>query len=92
MQGKEPFAEIKQAIELFERGRTAATADERLAIGQELTKLAVDQVFAIGLVSAELTAGICIAKTNLGNIPARFPNSLLVSSPVTAMPQTYYFK
>jgi peptide/nickel transport system substrate-binding protein len=91
-QGKEPFAEIKQAMELLERGKAGSNADERIRIGKELTQLAVDQVFAIGLVSAELTNGIRIAKNTMGNIPARFANSLLVTSPVTAMPQTYYFK
>jgi peptide/nickel transport system substrate-binding protein len=92
-QGKEPFAEMKQAIALFDKGKIeAATADERIAIGKDLTKLVVDNVFAIGLVVADLSLGIRIGKNTLGNIPARFPNSGVLMSPVTAMAQTYYFK
>ena len=91
-QGVEPFKEMKDAIALFDKGRTVATADERVQIGKDLTKLAVDNVFSIGIVSADLTAGIRIAKNNMGNIPARFLNANVLLSPVTAMAQTYYFK
>jgi peptide/nickel transport system substrate-binding protein len=91
-QGKEPFAEIKKAVELYDKGKTAATAEERIAIGKELTRFAIDQVFGIGLVSADLTAGIRIAKNTMGNIPARYLNTNVLLTPVTAMPQTYYFK
>jgi peptide/nickel transport system substrate-binding protein len=91
-QGKEPFAEVKQAVDLFEKGRAAATAEERIRFGKELTKFAVDQVFTIGLVSGDLTRGIRIAKNTLGNIPARSLNGNVILSPVLAMGQTYYFK
>jgi peptide/nickel transport system substrate-binding protein len=91
-QGKEPPAEIKQAWELYGKLATAATTEERIRIGQDLTKLAVDQVFAIGVVVGDLTFGIRIAKNNMGNVPARFQNTHVLMSPVTAMPQTYYFK
>jgi peptide/nickel transport system substrate-binding protein len=91
-QGTEPFKEMKDAIDLFNKGRTVATADERIQIGKDLTKLAVDNVFSIGIVSADLTAGIRIAKNTMGNIPARFQASNVLLTPVTAMPQTYYFK
>jgi hypothetical protein len=92
-QGKEPFAELRQANDLFNKGKIEAqTAEDRIAIGKDLTRLAIDQVFSIGLVAADLSLGIRIAKNTLGNIPARFPNSGVLLSPVTAMAQTYYFK
>jgi peptide/nickel transport system substrate-binding protein len=92
-QGKEPFAELKQAWELVLKGRNEAqTADDRIAIGKEIQKLAIDQVFSIGLVAADLSFGIRIAKNTLGNIPARFQNTNTLTSPLTAMAQTYYFK
>lgn len=90
--GKEPFAEMKEAISLFDRGKAAATAAEKVDLGKQLTRLAVDQVFGIGLVVSDLTSGIRIAKTNMGNIPARVLTSNVLLSPVIAMPQTYYFK
>jgi peptide/nickel transport system substrate-binding protein len=91
-QGKEPFPEMKQALESFDRGKAAPTVEERVSLGKELTKLAIDQVFAIGLVNADLSLGIRIAKNNMGNIPARVLSANVLLSPVGAMAQTYYFK
>jgi peptide/nickel transport system substrate-binding protein len=91
-EGKEPFAEMKQALDLFEQGKAATSVDERISIGKELTKLVVDQVFAIGLVGSDLSLGIRIAKNNVGNIPARSLNAITLLSPVGALAQTYYFK
>jgi peptide/nickel transport system substrate-binding protein len=90
--GKEPPADVKQAIALWSKLGTAATIEERIKVGQDLAKFAVDNVMTIGVVSGSLSFGIRIAKTNLGNVPARFPNSHILLTPVTAMAQTYYFK
>jgi peptide/nickel transport system substrate-binding protein len=90
--GKEPFAELKDAIALFDKGKAAATAQEKVDLGKQLTKLAVDNVFAIGLVVADLTSGIRIAKTTMENIPGRVITANVLLSPVIAMPQTYFFK
>jgi hypothetical protein len=91
-QGKEPFAEMKQALEMFDRGKAAPTAEERISTGKELTKFVIDQVFSIGLVNADLSLGIRIAKNNMGNIPGRTLSANVLLSPVGAMAQTYYFK
>jgi peptide/nickel transport system substrate-binding protein len=91
-EGTEPFDAIKQAQAIFEKGKGAATADERVQAGKDLTRLAIDQVFAIGLVSGDLSRGIRIAKTNMGNIPSRSLNANVLLSPVGALAQTYYFK
>lgn len=90
--GKEPFAEMKEAIALFDKGKAAATAQEKVDLGKQLTRLAVDNVFAIGLVVADLTSGIRIAKTTMENIPGRVITANVLLSPVIAMPQTYFFK
>jgi peptide/nickel transport system substrate-binding protein len=90
--GKEPFAELKEAIALFDKGKAAATAQEKIDFGKQLTKLAVDNVFAIGLVVSDLTSGIRIAKTTMENIPGRVITANVLLSPVIAMPQTYFFK
>ncbi len=91
-QGKEPFAEMKATQDLLDKGKAAATADERIQIGKDLHKMVVDNVFSIGLVSADLTQGVRIAKNTMGNIPGRFFNTSVLLTPVSAMPQTYYFK
>jgi peptide/nickel transport system substrate-binding protein len=91
-QGTEPFPELKEAMELLEKGKTASDAD-RVAIGKQLYQLHIDNVFSIGLVSGDLAAsGVRLAKTTLGNVPARILSSNLVASPANAHPQTLYFK
>jgi peptide/nickel transport system substrate-binding protein len=91
-QGKEPFAALKQAAELLDRGKLATSADERISIGKELTRLAVDQVFAIGIITGSLAFGIRIGKNSLGNVPGRTHNSNVLMVPIAGMSQTYYFK
>jgi peptide/nickel transport system substrate-binding protein len=90
--GKEPPAEIKRALELWDKLGTAGSADERLKVGKDLLKLVADQVFAIGVIVGDLSLGIRIAKNNLGNVPGRFPNTSVLLTPLSAMAQTYYFK
>jgi peptide/nickel transport system substrate-binding protein len=91
-QGTAPFAEMQTAVDMLEKGKNAATAAERVKIGQDLSAYVTDQVFLVGLVSGDLTQGIRIAKNTMGNIPGRFYNTSVLLTPVTAMPQTYYFK
>jgi peptide/nickel transport system substrate-binding protein len=91
-QGKEPPAVIKQALDLLTKGRTGVSEQERVEIGKQLFQLAIDNVFNIGIVGRDLTQGIRIAKTNLGNVPGRTLNANATLSPGGAMPQTFYFK
>jgi peptide/nickel transport system substrate-binding protein len=90
-QGKEPPAIVKQAMDLLVKGRTASDS-ERINIGKQLFQIAIDNVFNIGLVAQDLTSGIRIAKTTLGNVPERTLNANTLLSPGGAMPQTFYFK
>jgi len=90
-QGKEPFPALKQAMDLLEKGKTQSDP-ERTETAKELFRQHIDNVFTIGIVSADLNQGVRIAKTTLGNVPARIVNSNLAQSPVNASPQTFYFK
>ena len=91
-QGKEPFATLKQAMELLEKGRTASEK-ERIEIGKDLFRLHIDNVFSIGLVSQSLVGGgVRYAKTNLGNVPGRILNSVTLLSPLNSLPQSFYYK
>jgi peptide/nickel transport system substrate-binding protein len=90
--GKEPPAVIKQAMDLLTKGRTGVSEQERVDIGKQLFQIAIDNVFNIGIVVRDLTGGIRIAKTNLGNVPGRVLNANSLNSPMGAMPQTFYFK
>jgi peptide/nickel transport system substrate-binding protein len=91
-QGKEPFATLKQAYELLDKGKTASAKD-RIDLGKQLMRLHIDNVFSIGIVQGDLAAGaVRIAKNNVGNVPGQMINSNTVQNPFTAHPQTFYFK
>ncbi len=90
--GKEPPAIVKQAIDLLAKGRTGVSDQERINIGKQLFQIAIDNVFTIGIVGSDLSGGIRIAKTNVGNVPGRTLNSNALMSPAGVMPQTFYFK
>jgi peptide/nickel transport system substrate-binding protein len=91
-QGKEPFASLKQLMQLWDRGYSAPER-ERIAIGKEINQLYVDQVFGIGLISQGLTSyGLRYAKTNIGNMPGRIVNAIGIRTTMNAHPMTFYFK
>jgi peptide/nickel transport system substrate-binding protein len=91
-QGKEPFAELKQLAELIAKG-TAEDEKERIETGKEVFRRHIDNVFTIGVVSSSVVfGGVRLAKTNLGNVPARVVNSDSVGSPLNAFGQTFYYK
>jgi peptide/nickel transport system substrate-binding protein len=90
--GKEPPAIVKQALDLLVKGRTGVSDQERIDIGKQLFQIAIDNVFTIGIVGHDLSGGIRIAKTTLGNVPGRTLNSNALLSPTGVMPQTFYFK
>jgi peptide/nickel transport system substrate-binding protein len=91
-QGKEPFPVLKQAMELLEKGKLAS-AQERIEIGKEITRIHIDNVFTIGIIQGSLaSSAVRIAKTNLENVPARALNSVVLMSTNNASAQTFYFK
>ncbi len=90
--GKEPPARVQQVMELWRKGIGAPEA-ERIKIGKEIWKINAEEVFQIGVIGlGPAVYGIRIARTNLGNVPARVVNSSTVRSPSNALPQTFYFK
>jgi peptide/nickel transport system substrate-binding protein len=79
-------------MELWRKGIGAPEA-ERIKIGKEIWKINAEEVFQIGVIGlGPAVYGIRIARTNLGNVPARLVNSSTVRSPSNALPQTFYFK
>jgi peptide/nickel transport system substrate-binding protein len=90
--GREPFAELKQAFDLWKKGY-ASPESGRNEAGRDIYKLAADQVFSIGVVGMGLVSyGIHLVKTNVGNVPERYISSNMTKAPAIALPQTFYFK
>jgi peptide/nickel transport system substrate-binding protein len=88
-EGSEPPAKMREVMELWRKGFAAPDA-ERVPIGKKMYEVLVDEVFGIGLLGSGLGSyGVYVAKTNLGNVPARHTNVL--SAPGNTFPMTFYF-
>ena len=89
--GERPPDEIVEVMELWRAARLEGP-ERRTALGRELIRRHVDNVFSIGLVSGGFTYhGVHIRKRGLRNVPRRVVNSQVVRSPANGLPMTFFF-
>ncbi len=90
-EGKEPPARIKEAMDTYQQA-LAAPEDQRAELAKKLWVIIIDEVWTIGTVGlSPAIQGVRIAKTSLGNLPARMVNSAATDSPAQAIPETWFF-
>jgi len=90
--GVKPPKEIVEMMDMWRSGRTKSK-QQRIEIGREMIRKHVDLVMSIGLVSRGFTYyGVHVKSNALENVPKRFTNTLLVSSPANAHQMTFFFK
>jgi peptide/nickel transport system substrate-binding protein len=66
---------------------------ERVKLAKEIWTIAVDEVWTIGTVGLSPDIqGVRVAKTSLGNLPARQWVSAVSDNPQISHPETFYFK
>ena len=91
-QGQEPPPRMKQALEMF-RKAVGVPDEERIRLGKEIWKIIADDVWHISTVGlSAAAAGVRVAKTNLGNVPARQLNTINVRTPASSRPETLFWK
>jgi hypothetical protein len=91
-QGKEPPPRLRELMEKFQKA-FGVPEEERLKLGKEVWKIAAEEVYIIGVIGmGAASMGVRIAKTNLGNIPARQYNSPDGKTPGISRPVTFYWK
>jgi peptide/nickel transport system substrate-binding protein len=91
-QGKEPPPRMRELMETFRRA-LGAPDEEQIQLAKEVWKIALDEVWTIGMVSqSPVITGVRVVKTSLGNVPARLSNGAAAHSPGNNLPQTYYWK
>ena len=84
--------EIEKIWDLYSRGKTVDTA-ARVKMGQELWRIVLDQVYAIGTVGqSPAIQGVRVASRDLGNIADRHINSAGKDNPASSIPEQYYIK
>jgi len=87
--GQEPPESQKQRMKLFDQARATADMQRRGEIMKQLFDLTADAFETIGICLAVNAFGIC--KTNLANVPAKYPNSWSWPNPGPALPQQFFF-
>lgn len=91
--GKKPTdPQILKVLELLASG-SAKEVDERIKIGQEIWKLAVDELWAIGTVGLSPAAiGVRVTSNKMENVPSRQFNVQDGQTPNLSRPSTFFFK
>jgi peptide/nickel transport system substrate-binding protein len=91
-QGKEPPPRLRELMEKFQKA-FGVPEEERLKLGKEVWKIAVEEVYIIGVIGmGAASMGVRIAKNNLGNVPSRQYNSPDGKTPGISRPVTFYWK
>ena len=87
--GQEPPEHQKQRMRLFDQARGTADLEKRGAIMKQIFDIAAEQFEPIGICLAVNTFGVC--RTNLQNVPAKYPNSWAWPNPGPSLPQQFFF-
>ncbi len=89
--GQEPFPELKMVMEKY-RKAFGVPEEERIQLGKEIWEIVLDQAWSVGLVGqSPASLGVRVAKTDLGNVPARQFNSPDTKTPGISRPITLYW-
>lgn len=90
--GKEPSAPMKQLMEAWTKAFGVPDA-ERITLGKEIWRIAVEEQWAIGTVGLSPAAqGVRVVNANMGNVPGRQYNSPDGMTPASSRPETFFFK
>jgi peptide/nickel transport system substrate-binding protein len=90
--GKEPSAPMKELMDLWKKSFGVPEA-ERVAIGKQLWRIAVEEQWAVGTVGLSPAAqGVRVVSNKMGNVPSRQYNSPDGMTPATSRPETFFFK
>jgi peptide/nickel transport system substrate-binding protein len=90
--GKEPSAPMKELMSLWKKSFGVPEA-ERVAIGKQLWRIAVEEQWSVGTVGLSPAAqGVRVVSNKMGNVPSRQYNSPDGMTPATSRPETFFFK
>jgi peptide/nickel transport system substrate-binding protein len=91
-EGVEPTAEIARIVEIIDTGKRVS-AEEQVALAQELFNLWVEQAYELGTVGlTPLVQGVVVLNNNLMNVPTSLGNDWPLRTPGNANPEQFYFE
>ncbi len=90
-QGLEPTPEMMELLEKHWAGPTLAD-EERNALGQEIYRTIVDEMYNIGIVGlSPMVQGVIVANAKLMNVPEKGGNDWPLRTPATAYPEQLFY-
>jgi len=87
--GQEPPAEIKVAMDMYNKLKVSVDPAIQLSIAKELVKMSVENVYNIGTVG--LLPNVVVVKNNFKNVPKNFTTDWIYMAPGTLEPCHFYF-
>jgi peptide/nickel transport system substrate-binding protein len=88
-EGKEPPPKMVEVMDLWRRGYVTLDEAERTALGRRIHAILIEEAFLVGILRGGIGPyGMYLAKTNLGNIPARVVNAM--TGTLNMYPMTFY--
>ncbi|MBE3127332.1 MAG: ABC transporter substrate-binding protein [Candidatus Atribacteria bacterium] len=87
--GQEPTAEIKVAMDMYNKFKVSVDPAIQLSIAKELVKMSVENVYNIGTVG--LLPNVVVVKNNFKNVPENFTTDWIYMAPGTLEPCHFYF-
>jgi peptide/nickel transport system substrate-binding protein len=89
-EGNEPPAKMVEVMDLWRKAYVTLDEAERTAMGARIHAIIIEEAFAIGLLRGGIGPyGMYVAKTTLGNVPARVVNAM--TGTLNMYPMTFYF-
>jgi peptide/nickel transport system substrate-binding protein len=90
-EGEEASPEIQEVIDLIDQAKLVGR-EEQIAMGQELFKLWVDNLWEIGTVGlTPMVQGVVVANNNLGNVAETAGNDWPLRTPGNTRPEQLFF-
>ncbi len=89
-QGEKPEGDAAKVQELYDQFKSTVDGAKQVEIGQQICKLAAENVFAIGTVG--MVPSIVVVKNNFMNVPDSAVTDWIMFSPNNLNPFQFYFK
>jgi peptide/nickel transport system substrate-binding protein len=88
-EGEQPTAEFQAAMDLYNEYKTTTDPQAQIEIGQQLVRMATENLWAIGTVGLVPTP--VVVKNNFMNVPDTHTADWIIMTPGTLDPAHFYF-
>jgi peptide/nickel transport system substrate-binding protein len=88
--GEAPTGKMLEAQQLYDTWKQTIDADEQIAIGKQIVRIATEEAWTISTVG--MVPGPLIVKNNFRNVPEEYTQDWIYMSPGNLDPSQFFFK